>query len=93
MTRQLDGWRLCLTGTATKPPKIDNNPPDVTPDVTPDPPVVELATDYTVMLYTVEGGNLDNNIENDIAEAAKALKADSETVLLSQKVIVDVITK
>ena len=89
MTRQLDGWRLCLTGTATKPQKIDNNLPDVTPD----PPVVELATDYTVMLYTVEGGNLDNNIENDIAKAAKALKADSEKVLLSQKVIVDVITK
>ena len=70
------GAVCCLLIASCQREKIDNNPPDVTPD----PPVVELPTDYTVMLYTVGGGNLDNNIENDIAEAAKALKVDSEKV-------------
>lgn len=45
---------------------------------TPVTPVLE--TDYTVMLYTAGGGNLDNSIEGDIAKAAKALKADSKKV-------------
>ena len=46
---------------------------------TPVTPVVDEA-DYTVMLYTVGGGNLDNSIENDIASAAKALKAGNKKV-------------
>lgn len=39
-----------------------------------------LETDYTVMLYTVGGGNLDSQIENDIKRAASAIKADSKKV-------------
>ncbi len=36
--------------------------------------------DYTVMLYTVGGGNLDNQIETDIKNAAGAIKADNKKV-------------
>ena len=39
-----------------------------------------LETDYTVMLYTVGGGNLDSQIETDIKRAANAIKADSKKV-------------
>ena len=39
-----------------------------------------LETDYTVMLYTAGGGNLDSQIENDIKRAANAIKADSKKV-------------
>ena len=52
--------------------KTDNPSGDVTP-------VVE-ETDYTVMLYTVGGGNLDYNIEQDIAKAAAAIKTDNKKV-------------
>ena len=36
--------------------------------------------DYTVMLYTVGGGNLDNQIETDVKNAAGAIKADNKKV-------------
>ena len=36
--------------------------------------------DYTVMLYTVGGGNLDNQVETDIKNAAGAIKADNKKV-------------
>ena len=52
--------------------KADNPSSDVTP-------VVE-ETDYTVMLYTVGGGNLDYNLEQDIAKAAAAIKNDNKKV-------------
>ena len=52
--------------------KTDNPTGDVTP-------VVE-ETDYTVMLYTVGGGNLDYNLEQDIAKAAAAIKTDNKKV-------------
>ena len=44
-----------------------------------DTPTEDLA-DYTVMLYTCGGSNLDNAIEADIIKAAKAIKADSKKV-------------
>ena len=44
-----------------------------------EPPVIP-ETDYTVMFYTVGGGNLDISIEGDLLAAAKTLKADSKQV-------------
>ena len=45
--------------------KTDNPSGDVTPTV--------VEADYTVMLYTSGGGNLDYSIEQDIAKAAAAI--------------------
>jgi hypothetical protein len=46
--------------------KVDNPSDDVTPGVE--------EADYTVMLYTSGGGNLDYSIEEDIAKAADVIK-------------------
>ena len=52
--------------------KTDNPSGDVTPTV--------VEADYTVMLYTSGGGNLDYSIEKDIVKAAAAIKTDSKKV-------------
>jgi len=52
--------------------KVDNPSGDVTPGVE--------EADYTVMLYTAGGGNLDYSIEEDIAKAAAAIKTDNKKV-------------
>ena len=64
----------CLSFTACTDEMMDNA---VEPGT--DTPTEDLA-DYTVMLYTCGGSNLDNAIEADIIKAAKAIKADSKKV-------------
>ena len=54
--------------------------PVATPDT---PPVVETMADYTVMLYTAGGGDLDYNLEMDMRRAATAMeKPDSRVRIL-----------
>ena len=56
--------------------------PVATPDT---PPVVETMADYTVMLYTAGGGDLDYNLEMDMRRAATAMeKPDSRVRILVQ---------
>lgn len=64
----------CLSFTACTDEMMDNA---VEPGT--DTPTEDMA-DYTVMLYTCGGSNLDNAIEADIIKAAKAIKADSKKV-------------
>ena len=80
MMRKKNLWMLatlllcCLSFTACIYEMMDNA---VEPGT--DTPTEDLA-DYTVMLYTCGGSNLDNAIEADIIKAAKAIKADSKKV-------------
>ena len=80
MMRKNNLWMLaalllcCLSFTACTDEMMDNA---VEPGT--DTPTENLA-DYTVMLYTCGGSNLDNSIEADIIKAAKAIKADSKKV-------------
>lgn len=62
---------LCLLLASCADGSVNDNP--VVPPVVPE-------TDYTVMFYTVGGGNLDISIEGDLLAAAKTLQADSKQV-------------
>ena len=66
----------CLSFTACTDVMMDN---PVKPGT--DTPTEDLA-DYTVMLYTSGGSNLDNAIEADIIKAAKAISATSTVAII-----------
>ena len=66
----------CLSFTACIDEMMDNA---VEPGT--DTPTEDLA-DYTVMLYTCGGSNLDNAIEADIIKAAKAISATSTVAII-----------
>lgn len=72
-------WAAILTyGIMTLTSCADNiDNPGTVPD-TPTPTVTEA--EYTVMLYTVGGGDLDNDIERDILRAAQAMEKPDERV-------------
>jgi len=59
--------------TEDNPVSTDKPVSDVPAETTPE-------ADYTVMLYTVGGGNLDSQIETDIRRAASAIKTDNKKV-------------